>query len=471
MSRLQLATRVASQVCSTRGKSQWQLPRKELISIRPERQPVWTTAEKAFQDLDSNQVVAVQMGAGSPSYLLRAMSKVIKQRHLTGIRIHHQLTLGETDLPSLEEQGLIRGNSFFTSVTNRPQIHKGLHDYTPLSLSDCSRVFLNGQLRPDYTLLQLSPPDRHGYLSFGLSVVVAKEAMQASRRLIGQVNRHCPRTFGDGCVHISQLDYLVEQDEPLAQLTPKRLTDEEQRIGKLIAEHLVDDGSTLQMGIGAIPDAVLHFCTSHRNLGIHSEMISDGLVPLIEKGIVNNSEKKTDQGKTVTSFALGTKSVLYDFLDENPSVLFRSVAYTNDESVIRQNPKITAINSCIELDLSGQAAADMIGPRIYSGFGGQLDFMRGAAMSDDGQGRPILAINSLTSEGQSKIVIELKPGAGVVSTRSHVHYVVTEHGIAYLFGKSLRQRAYQLIQIAHPKHREWLEREAFVKLGCMPSND
>jgi acyl-CoA hydrolase len=277
-----------------------------------------------------------------------------------------------------------------------------------------------------------------------------------------------PRTFGDGLIHVSHFDALIESHRDLPEHAPKKRSAVEDKIGSLIAKELVEDGATLQMGIGSIPDAVLASLGDHHELGVHSEMFSDGIIPLVEKGCITNSRKVLQPGKIVGSFAVGTRK-LFDFMHNNPFVVMADVCYTNTTHLIAMNPKVTAINSCIEVDLTGQVVADSIGTRMFSGVGGQVDFLRGAAIGTDGKGKPILALPSVTNKGESKIVSILKPGGGVVTTRAHVHYVVTEHGIAFLFGKNLRQRAHALIQIAHPDHREALEKEAFKRLKCMPS--
>jgi 4-hydroxybutyrate CoA-transferase len=292
-------------------------------------------------------------------------------------------------------------------------------------------------------------------------VDVSRAAVQCARTVVAQVNRNMPRSHGDGLIHVDAIDYLVEGDDPLPVTPRPVIGDIERSIGRHCAE-LVDDGSTLQVGVGAIPDATLAALSSHHRLGIHSEMLSEGVVELVEKGVVTGEAKRVHPGKIVASFAMGTKR-LYDFLDDNPLVQMLDVGYVNDTAVIRRNPKVTAINSALEVDLTGQVCADSIGELQYSGVGGQMDFIRGAALSEGG--KPIIALPSTTSSGTSRIVSHLKPGAGVVTTRAHVHYVVSEHGIADLFGKNLRQRAAALIAIAHPRHRDALAAEARRRFG------
>jgi acyl-CoA hydrolase len=319
-------------------------------------------------------------------------------------------------------------------------------------------------------MVQVTPADKHGYHSLGTSVDCTRAGIQASKYIIGQVNSKMPRTQGDALVHTSHFDALVEGHGELPEHKAKPLTDVEKAIGKHIAENLVEDGATMQMGIGAIPDAVLAQCNNHKDLGVHSEMFSDGVVDLVERGVITNNKKVIEQGKIVSSFIIGTKK-LFDFADDNPFLTMRVIDFVNKEFVIAQNPKVTAINSCIEVDIVGNVCSDSIGTRVYSGFGGQVDFIRGAALGLDGKGKPILAMPSTTSRGESKIVNTLKVGAGVTTTRAHAHYIVTEYGIAFLFGKNIRQRAHALIQIAHPDHRESLEKQAFERLKCMPSAD
>jgi acyl-CoA hydrolase len=295
-------------------------------------------------------------------------------------------------------------------------------------------------------------------------VDATRAAVQAARRIVAQVNPRMPRTHGDGLLHVKEIDYAVETDDPLPEVPPHRLSGAETAIGRHVAG-LVEDGATLQTGIGAIPDAVLAALKGHRDLGVHTEMFSDGLIDLVEAGVVNGEKKRTHPGKVVGGFVLGTRR-LYDFIDDNPYVALLDIAYVNDTAVIRRNPKVTAVNSAIEVDVTGQVCADSVGTRLYSGVGGQMDFIRGASLSEGG--KPIIALPSTTSRGESRIVSFLKPGAGVVTTRAHVHYVVTEYGIADLYGKNLRQRARALIEIAYPDHRAGLERaahERFKKFG------
>jgi acyl-CoA hydrolase len=313
----------------------------------------------------------------------------------------------------------------------------------------------------DVVLVNVSPPDKHGFCSLGVSVDIVLAAIEKGKKVIAQINKYMPRTFGDGIVHLKNFDACVMVDEEIQEMTFVAPTEAEKRIGKNIAE-IIPDGSTLQMGIGGIPNAVLSYLINHKNLGVHTEMFSEGIVDLVNRGVVNGSKKKVNPYKIVSGFAMGTRK-LYDFMDDNAEIEMRDVAYVNDTSIIRQNPKVMAINSAIEIDMTGQVCADSIGLRMFSGVGGQMDFMRGAALSKGG--KPIIAITSTTAKGVSKIVPALRQGAGVVTTRAHARFVATEFGVAELFGKNLRQRAISLRDIAHPDHREDLDKAIHQRFG------
>ncbi len=350
----------------------------------------------------------------------------------------------------------------FVSAPVRSAIKEGRADYVPVFLSDIPDLVRNGILPLDVAIVQVSVPDAHGYVSLGTSVDIARAAVDNAIRVIAQVNPQMPRTHGDGMIHIKKFNAMVFHDAPIQESIGKAPGEIESAIGKNIAE-LIDDRSTLQMGIGTIPDAVLLMLSNHKDLGIHTEMFSDGIIQLLEIGVITNKYKKKHPGRTVTGFCTGSRK-LYDYVHDNPSFAFLDIDYVNDTHVIRQNPKVTAINSCIEIDFTGQVCSDSIGTSQFSGVGGQMDFMRGAALSEGG--KPIIALPSRTAKGVPRIVPMLKPGAGVVTTRAHVHYVVTEYGIANLFGKNLRQRANALIAIAHPDDREELSRCAFDRFKC-----
>lgn len=432
------------------------------------KEPKWVSAEEAFQDLQSGQTVFAQGAAATPIDLLNAMTAVGKKKNLKDVTVCHMHTEGPAAYTDPSCAGIFRSTSFFMGGNVRKAVADGRGDSIPIFLSEIPHLFYKKIIQPDIAVIQVSPPDQHGYCSLGTSVDCVRAGMTHSKIIVAQVNPRLPRTFGDGIIHISHIDYAVKVDTPLPVHGDKPPSAEETKIGKNIAENLVEDGATLQMGIGSIPDAVLSALKDHKDLGIHSEMFAGGVIDLVNRGCITNNRKKFHQGRIVGSFLIGTQA-LYDFVDNNPFIEMLVVDYVNNTGVIARNPKMTAINSCIEVDLTGQVVSDSIGPRMYSGFGGQVDFIRGAAEGFDGKGKPIIALPSSTKRGESKIVPTIKEGAGVVTTRAHVHYVVTEYGIASLFGKSLRQRAHALINVAHPDHREALEKAAFNRLKVMPS--
>lgn len=420
----------------------------------------FTTAHNAVRAVQSGQRVFVHGSAATPVRLVEAL--ISRGSELRDVEIVSISTLGKSLFKKEVLGDSFFINSLFVSENVREVVNEGNGDYVPVFLSEIPALFDRGLLPVDVALIHVSRPDKHGFCSLGVSVDIARAAVQNAKHVIAQVNPNMPRTHGDGQIHISEIDTLVEVDTKLPEVNyASAITPEAEAIGKYVAE-LIEDGSTLQMGIGCIPDAVLKQLANHQGLGIHTEMLSDGVIPLVEKGVITNAHKKKHRGKLVTAFALGTRK-LYDFLDDNPQVAFLSVNYVNDTHVIRQNPKVCAINSAIEIDITGQVCADSIGTYQYSGVGGQMDFIRGAALSEGG--KPIIAMPSVTKEGKSKIVPFLKEGAGVVTTRAHTHYVVTEYGVAYLYGKNLRQRAEALMQIAHPDHREKLDKDIFDRFG------
>ncbi|XP_023011497.2 succinyl-CoA:acetate/propanoyl-CoA:succinate CoA transferase [Leptinotarsa decemlineata] len=432
------------------------------------KEPKWTTAEEAFQDLKSGDTVFAQGAAATPVALLKAMTEVGKKKKVENVTVCHMHTEGDAPYTDASCEGIFRSFSFFMGGNVRKAVAEGRGDALPIFLSEIPLLFHKEIIKPDIAVIQVSPPDQHGYCSLGTSVDCVRAGMSHSKIIVAQINKNMPRTFGDGIIHISHIDYAVKTDTPLPIHGGKPPTDVECKIGKNIAENLVDDGATLQLGIGSIPDAVLAALTNHKDLGIHSEMFAGGVIDLVNRGCITNNRKTIHKGRMVGSFLIGTQE-LYDFVDNNPFVEMLVVDYVNNTGIIARQPQMTAINSCIEVDITGQISSDSIGTRMYSGFGGQVDFIRGAAEGLDGKGKPIIALPSSTNKGESKITPILKPGAGVVTTRAHAHYVVTEYGIAYLFGKSLRQRAHALINIAHPDHRETLEKAAFERLKVMPS--
>lgn len=418
-------------------------------------------AEEAVSHIYSGARVFIQSVAAAPQSLIAAMTA--RHAELSGIEIYHLHTEGAASYTLSEYSGSFHTNALFVGANVRSAVATGEADYIPAFLSEVPALFRRKILPIDIALVHVSPPDKHGFCSLGVSVDVSIAAVQMAKMVIAQVNPKMPRTHGDGLIHVSEIDYGVEVNDPVLEVRMAAPSAVETAIGKFCAE-MVEDGATLQMGIGAIPNAVLAALDGHKDLGVHSEMFSDGLIPLLEKGIVNGRMKRVHPKKVVASFVMGSRK-LYDFIDDNPEVLMLDVAYVNDPTVIRRNPKVTAINSAIEIDLTGQVCADSIGTRIYSGVGGQMDFIRGASLSEGG--KPIIALPSATEKGISKIVPVLREGAGVVTTRSHVHYVVTEYGTANLYGRTLRQRARDLISIAHPDHRETLEKAAFERFKVL----
>ena len=420
----------------------------------------YQSAEEAVKVVQSGQRVFIHGSAATPLALLDALFK--RGPELKEVELVSITTLGDAAFNNPDFGRSFFMNSLFVSKNVRDLVNSPHGDYVPIFLSDIPQLFEKGVLPVDVALVHVSPPDKHGYCTFGTSVDIARSAVKYARHVIAQVNPRMPRTHGDGIIHVSQIDAFVESHQELPEVSYARQINETAlTIGRYCAE-LIEDRSTLQMGIGAIPDAVLSCLHNHKDLGIHTEMFSDGVIPLVEKGIVTNKYKNKHRGKIVTGFAIGTRK-LYDFVDDNPMVAFLDIDYVNDTKVIRTNPKAVAINSAIEIDITGQICADSIGTYQYSGVGGQMDFMRGAALSEGG--KPIIALNATTKSGASKIVPFLKEGAGVVTTRAHVRYVVTEFGVADLFGKNLRQRARALMNIAHPDHHEWLDQHISGRFG------
>lgn len=418
----------------------------------------FVSAENALRLVQSGDRVFLHGSAATPLPLIKAL----QQRHneLSKVELVSITSLGDVEFDKPEYRKSFFMNSLFVSASTRTVVNSDDGDYVPIFLSQIPQLFSKNILPLDVALIQVSTPDAHGFCSLGTSVDVARAAVDVATTVIAQVNPRMPRTHGDGFIHISRIHALVEQSSELPEVDySSKESPAMEQIGRNVAS-LIEDGATLQMGIGNIPDQVLKNLTSHKDLGIHTEMFSDGIIPLIENGVINNRKKRLNVGRSVTGFLAGTRK-LYDFVHDNPSVRVMDIGYVNDTSVIRQNPKVTAINSAIELDLTGQVCADSIGTYQFSGIGGQMDFIRGASLSEDG--KPIIALPSITSKGASRIVPFLKEGAGVVTTRGHVHWVVTEFGIVNLFGKNLKQRAKALISIAHPDHRDALEQAYFER--------
>ncbi len=419
----------------------------------------YKSAAEAVKVIKSGDTVFIHGVAQAPQLLIDAM--VDRAPELENVRIVHIHHEAEAPYVNPEYEGIFRCESFFVGANVRKATIQGLADYIPVFLSEIPGLMRKGIVNIDVALMNVSPPDKHGYVSLGSSVDVAVAAVQCAEHVIAQVNSKVPRVFVDGSMHMRHFDTFVEHDSDIIEVPVPQPTQTEDKIADYVAS-LVDNGATMQMGIGGIPNAVLTKLGNHKDLGIHTEMFSDGVIPLVESGVINNSLKRVVPGQIVSSFIMGSQKV-YDFLHDNPQIAMMDCTFVNDVRIIRRNPKVTAINSAIEIDLTGQVCADSIGTKHYSGVGGQIDFIRGASYSHGG--KPIIAISSQTGKGISKIVPTLKNGAGVVSTRANVHYVITEFGIAYLYGQSMKERARRMIKIAHPDHREELEKAAYERWG------
>jgi acyl-CoA hydrolase len=424
----------------------------------------FVSPHNAASVVSSGDRVFIHTAAAAPQRLIRALTD--RADELSEVEIVHLHTEGDAPYATPEYDDTFHTSALFVGSNVRSAVNNGNADYIPVFLSEAPALFRRGVLPLDVALIHVSPPDRHGFCSLGVSIDCSRAAVETATHVIAQVNPNMPRTHGDGLIHVDALDATVEVDDPLPIAPRPELSDTERAIGAHCAE-LVEDGATLQVGIGAIPDAALAALDDHSDLGIHTEMFSDGIIDLIERGVITGVNKKNHPGRVVGSFTMGTRA-LYDYIDDNPQVVMLDAAYVNATNVICRNPKVTAINSAIEVDLTGQVCADSIGTRQYSGVGGQMDFIRGASLSEGG--KPIIALPSATRHGTSRIVPFLKEGASVVTTRAHVHYIVTEYGIANLYGKTLRERAAALIDIAHPDHRSALEEAAFDRFGQLPAH-
>ncbi|KAJ3128320.1 hypothetical protein HK098_004729 [Nowakowskiella sp. JEL0407] len=419
--------------------------------------PKVVSAEEAVSVVPSFSRVYVHGVSAVPVTLLNALAK--RHSELEGVELCHLHIEKENPCSKPEYAKSFFVNNFFIGANQRKAVGGGISSYIPVFLHEVPRLMRQGYVTPDIALLNVSPPDKHGYCSLGTEVCGAHPAAETAKIIIAQINPNMPRTHGTSFIHWDSIDYAVQVNDPIPEARSGKPTEVEERIGKVIAG-LVSDGACLQMGIGNIPNAVLAELKNHKNLGIHTEMFAEGAIDLLEKGVITNIKKKFMPGKTVTAFVMGTKR-LYDFIDDNPSIAFYDAAVTNNPSIIGSNPKTTSINAAVEVDLTGQVCADSVGTRMISGVGGQVDFERGAALSENGL--PIICLPSTTPNGESRIVHTLKPGAGVITTRHHSHYIITEWGYAYLFGKNLIQRAKAMINIAHPDHRAELERLAFER--------
>ncbi len=426
------------------------------------------TADEALRCVRSGMRVYIQPGCAEPEALVEALMR--RAPFVRDVEIVHMMTMGVAPYVAPDMAGHFRHNAMFIGANVRQAINDGRADYTPIYLSEIEELFDSGAMPIDVALVELSPPDSHGFCSFGVGVDTSLTAAKCARYVVAQINDQMPRTYGDSFIHVTELDAVVEASRPLCAMKPYHTTDLHKAIARNVAD-LIEDGSVLQTGIGGIPDAVLPFLMDRKDLGVHSELVSDGVIDLIEAGVLTGALKNFKPRKIILGFALGTKR-LFEFLDNNPIFEFHPTAYTNDPGFIARNDNMVAINSALQVDLTGQVCSDSIGNQFYSGIGGQVDFLRGASRSVGG--KPIIAISSTAKDGTiSRIVPMLSPGAGVVTSRGLVRYVVTEYGVAYLHGKTIRQRAQALIDIAHPKFREelyqfcettkWLQRPAAVE--------
>ncbi len=413
------------------------------------------TAEEALKIVKSNDKIYLQAAAAVPQVLVKALSD--RHDELRNVEICQLHTEGEAPYANPEYAKSFHVNSFFIGRNVRHTLKAGNGSYTPVFLSEVPLLFKRNIVDINVALIHVSVPDKHGYCSLGVSVEATLAAIENADHVIAQVNKQMPRTFGDGIIHVTEIDAFVEVDEPLPAFPVTEPTAIETKIGDYVAE-LIEDGSTLQMGIGNIPNAVLSRLHNHKDLGLHTEMFSDGVIDLILKDVINGDCKGVNPGRAMATFLMGSQR-LYDYVHDNPFVEMRTSDFVNDVSIIKLNPKMVAINSAVEVDVTGQVCADSIGSKMYSGVGGQMDFIRGATLSEGG--KAIIALPSVTKRGVSRIVPSLKPGAGVVTTRAHVHYVVTEYGVADLYGRTIKERIKALVSIAHPDHREGIEKAYF----------
>jgi acyl-CoA hydrolase len=417
--------------------------------------------QEAVKIVKSGDHIHLSSVASAPQCLINALIARGEAGELEDIHIHHLHTEGPAPYADSKYEGIFQHNAFFVGSNVRKAIQSGYADYIPVFLSETQKLYRDGYLPCDVAMIQVCPPDEHGFVSLGTSVDATRAAMEVAKTVIAVINPNVPRSFGDAIIPLNDIDIFVEDNTPLEKAhfdTPDEI---EEAIGKHCAE-LIEDGACLQLGIGAIPNAVLSQLGNHKNLGIHSEMFADGVLSLVKKGVINGANKVIDKGKIVATFLMGSQEV-YNFIHNNPEVLMMDVGYTNDPFIISQNPKVTAINSALQIDLTGQIGADSLGTKHYSGVGGQVDFIYGASRSQGG--KAIIAMPSITPKGVSKITPSLLPASGVVTTRAHVHWIVTEYGAVNLYGKSLQERAKLLTSIAHPKFREELEKAAFERFG------
>ena len=421
----------------------------------------FVSADEAVKVVKSGDHIHLSSVASAPRLLIEALCRRGEAGELQDVRIHHLHTEGAAPYTDPKFSGIFFHQAFFVGGNVRKSVQAGYSDYIPVFLSETQKLYRCGALRCDVAMIQVCPPDKHGYVSLGTSVDATLAAIECAKTVIAVVNPNVPRAWGDAMIPMDMIDIFVEGNEPLEPAHFSEPNEVEIAIGKHCAA-LIDDGACLQMGIGAIPNAVLAQLGNHKNLGVHTEMFADGVLELVEKGVINGSNKVTDKGKLVSTFLMGSQKV-YDFIDDNPMVAMMDVGYTNNPFVIAKNPKVTAINSALQVDLTGQVCADSLGTKFYSGVGGQIDFIYGASMSEGG--KAIIAMPAVTTKGVSKIAPILTPGAGVVTTRNHIHWFVTEYGAVNLYGKSLQERAKLMISIAHPDAREELDKAAFERFG------
>lgn len=419
------------------------------------------TPAEAVKVIKSGDHVHLSSVASSPQCLINAMCARGDAGELKDVHIHHLHTEGPAPYTEAKYEGVFQHDAFFVGANVRKSVQAGFADYIPIFLSETQRLYRDGYIKCNVAMIQVCPPDEHGYVSLGTSVDATLAAVETADHVIAVVNKNVPRAFGQAMIPMSLIDIFVEDDTPLEPAHFSEPSEVEKLIGLHCAE-LIEDGACLQMGIGAIPNAVLAQLGNHKDLGIHTEMFADGVLPLVESGVINGANKALDKGKMVSTFLMGSQKV-YDFINNNPQVAMMDVGYTNDPFIIAQNPKTTAINSALSVDLTGQVNADSLGTKFFSGVGGQIDFVYGASRSKGG--KAIIAMPSVTNKGISKISSTLAPGAGVVTTRNHIHWFVTEYGSVNLYGRTLQERAKLIISVAHPDHREALEQAAFERYG------
>lgn len=420
------------------------------------------SAEQAVKIVKNGDHIHFSSVASAPACLIKALMVRGERGEIRDIHIHHLHTEGPAPYGDAKYEGIFQADQFFVGGNLRKYTQSGYADYIPVFLSETQKLYRCGALPINVAMIQVSPPDKHGYVSLGTSVDATLAAIEMADHTIAVINKYVPRSFGDAMIKADMIDFWCEDNEPLEEALFAAPSDVETAIGKNCAA-LIEDGACLQMGIGAIPNAVLAQLTGHKNLGIHTEMFADGVLPLVESGVINGMNKAIDRGKMVSTFLMGSQKV-YDFIDDNPGVAMMDVGYTNDPYIISRNEKVTAINSALQVDITGQVCADSLGTTHYSGVGGQIDFIYGASLSKGG--KAMIAMPAVTNKGLSKIAPVLNAGAGVVTTRAHMHYFVTEFGAVDLYGKTLQERARAIISVAAPQHREELDRAAFERFGA-----